>query len=213
MQDHLMRSALRRIERKDCDDQELVIRAQNGDTEAFSPLVHKYQQKIYNLIYRKVGDRETAQDLCQEVFLKAWQALPNFKGHSVFYSWLYQIAVNRSIDFLRKRNRQHVIGFEELPQNADDTLQMTEAQPSPCVFLERKELEDIIRKAIHRLPLTQRNVFWLRYWEGLPIKEIASRLDKSENTVKTYLHHARRKLQRLLLPYLQNEPIAWHTET
>ena len=145
--------------------------------------------------------------------MKAWQALPTFKGHCVFYSWLYQIAVNRSIDFLRKRNRHHIIGFEALPQNADDTLQMAEAQPHPCVFLERKELAEILRKAIHRLPLTQRNVFCLRYWEGLPIKEIASRLGKSENTVKTYLHHARRKLQSLLLPYLQNEPIAWYEVT
>ena len=209
-----MRNALAiHTERTDVEDQELVTRAQNGDTEAFNPLVCKYQQKIYNLIYRKVRDPETAKDLCQEVFLKAWQALPNFKGHCVFYSWLYQIAVNRSLDFLRKRNRQHVIGFEELPQNADDTLQMAEAQPSPCVLLERKELKEIIRKAIHRLPLTQRRVFCLRYWEGLPIREIASRLGKSENTVKTYLHHARRKLQSLLLPYLQNEPIAWYEVT
>ena len=209
-----MRSALTlHTELNHYDDQELVARAQNGDTEAFNPLVYKYQQKIYNLIYRKVRDRETAKDLCQEVFLKAWQALPNFKGHSVFYSWLYQIAVNRSIDFLRKRNRHRVIGFEELPQNADDTLQMAEVQPSPCALLERKELEYIIRKASHQLPLIQRRAFYLRHSDGLPIKEIASRLGKSENTVKTYLYHARRKLQSLLLPYLRNEPIAWYTET
>lgn len=209
-----MRSALTmHAELNNFDEQELVRRAQNGDTEAFNPLVYKYEKKIYNLIYRKVRDHEAAKDLCQDVFLKAWQALPNFKGQSVFYSWLYQIAVNRSIDFLRKRNRQHVIGFEELPQNADDTLQMTEAQPSPCVLLERKELEHIIRKATHQLPLTQRSAFCLRYWDGLPIKEIALRLGKSENTVKTYLYHARRKLQSLLLPYLQNKPIDWYTET
>ena len=195
------------------DEQELVTRAQNGDTEAFNPLVYKYQQKIYNLIYRKVRDRETAKDLCQEVFLKAWQALPNFKGQSVFYSWLYQIAVNRSIDFLRKQNRQPVLGFEELPQNADDTLRMTEMQPSPCTLLERKELEHIIRKATHQLPLSQRSAFHLRYRGGLSIKEIASRLDKSENTIKTYLHHARRKLRSMLLPYLKNEPLAWYRES
>ena len=209
-----MKSALTiHAELNDVNEQELVARAQNGDAEAFNPLVYKYQQKIYNLIYRKVRDREAAKDLCQEVFLKAWQALPNFKGQSVFYSWLYQIAVNRSIDFLRKRNRRHVIGFEELPQNADDTLQMTEVQPSPCALLERKELEEIIRKATHQLPLNQRNAFYLRYREGLPIKEIASRLGKSENTVKTYLYHARRKLQSLLLPYLRNESLAWYTKT
>ena len=195
------------------DEQELVARVQKGDAEAFTPLVYKYQEKIYNLIYRKVQDREIAKDLCQEVFLKAWQALPNFKRQSVFYTWLYQIAVNRSIDFLRKQNRRHVIGFEELPQNADDTLQMAEVQPSPCALLERKELEYIIRKASHQLPLIQRRAFYLRHSEGLPIKEIASRLGKSENTVKTYLYHARRKLRRMLLPYLQNEPIAWYPET
>ena len=199
-------------ELNDFDEQELVARVQKGDREAFTPLMYKYQQKIYNLIYRKVRNHETAEDLCQEVFLKAWQALPNFKGQSLFYSWLYQIAVNRSIDFLRKRNRQYVTGFEELPQNADDTLQMTEVQPSPCALLERKELEQIILKAVYQLPLSQRSAFYLRHWDGLPIKEIASRLDKSENTVKTYLYHARRKLQRMLLPYLQNEPLVWYQE-
>ena len=182
-------------ELSDFDDQELVTRAQNSDTEAFNPLVYKYQQKIYHLIYRKVGDRETAQDLCQEVFLKAWQALPNFKGQSVFYSWLYQIAVNRSIDFLHKRDRGKVLGFEELPQNADDTLQMTDLQPSPCEVLERRELGHIIRKAIRKLPLDQRSIIYLRHWEGLPIKEIASRLGKSENTVKTYLHYVSVKIK------------------
>ena len=201
------------VELSHFEEQELVTRAQNGDTEAFNPLVYKYQQKIYNLIYRKVRDPETAKDLCQEVFLKAWQALPNFKGQSLFYSWLYQIAVNRSIDFLRKRNRQDVLGFEELPQNADDALQMAETQPSPCAILERKELEYIIRKAIRQLPLSQRTAFHLRHWEELSIKEIALRLGKSENTVKTYLYHARRKLRRMLLPYLQNQPLTWHRET
>ena len=195
------------------DEQELVARAQNGDTEAFNPLVYKYQQKIYNLIYRKVGDRETAEDLCQEVFLKAWQALPNFKEQSVFYTWLYQIAFNCSIDYIRKRNRQRVLRFEELPQNADDTLQMTELQPSPCTILEKEELGHVIRKATHQLPLSQRSAFYLRHWEELPIKEIALRLGKSEGTVKTYLYHARRKLRSLLLPYLQNEPLAWDKET
>ena len=195
------------------DEQELIARAQNGDTEAFNPLVYKYQQKIYNLIYRKVGDRETAEDLCQEVFLKAWQALPNFKEQSVFYTWLYQIAFNCSIDYIRKRNRQRVLRFEELPQNADDALPMLQTQPSPCQILEKEELGHVIRKAMCKLPSGQRSVLYLRYWEDLPIKEISLRLGKSEGTVKTYLYHARQKLRSLLLPYLQNEPLAWDTET
>ena len=209
-----MRSALTiHTELNDFNEAELVARAQNGDTEAFSPLVYKYQQKIYNLIYRKVGDRETAEDLCQEVFLKAWQALPNFNGQSVFYTWLYQIAFNCSIDYIRKRDREIIFACEELPQNADDGLPMLQTQPSPCQILEKEELGHVIRKAMHKLPLGQRSVLYLRYWEDLPIKEIASRLGKSEGTVKTYLHHARQKLRTLLLPYLQNEPLAWYMET
>ena len=209
-----MRSALTlHAELNDFDEQELVARAQNGDTEAFNPLVYKYQQKIYNLIYRKVGDRETAEDLCQEVFLKAWQALPNFKEQSVFYTWLYQIAFNCSIDYIRKRDREIIFACEELPQNADDGLPMLQTQPSPCQILEKEELGHIIRKAMHKLPSGQCSVLYLRYWEDLPIKEIALRLGKSEGTVKTYLYHARQKLRSLLLPYLQNEPLAWDTET
>ena len=195
------------------DEQELIARAQNGDTEAFNPLVYKYQQKIYNLIYRKVGDRETAERSLSRGVLEGVAGTAGLQEQSVFYTWLYQIAFNCSIDYIRKRNRQHVIGFEELPQNADDTLQMTETQPSPCVLLERKELEHIIRKATHQLPLSQRSAFYLRHWEELPIKEIALRLGKSEGTVKTYLYHARQKLRSLLLPYLQNEPLAWDKET
>ena len=83
------------------DEEELIARTQHGDTEAFNPLVRKYQPRIYNLIYRHIRNHEAAEDLCQEVFLKAWRALPNFQRRAVFYSWLHQIAVNRSIDFIR----------------------------------------------------------------------------------------------------------------
>ena len=187
------------------DDQELVRLVQNGNTEAFNPLVRKYRQKIYNLIYQRVGDRETTKDLCQEVFLKAWQALPRFKKQSAFYTWLHQIAVNCSIDFMRKRNKQVHFACEELPQNGDDVLPMLQLQPSPCQILEKEELGHIIRKAVHQLPSGQRRAFRLRYFHELPIKKIASRLDKSEGTIKTSLHHACQRLRNILGPYLKNE--------
>ena len=190
------------------DEQELVTLVQNGDTEAFNPLVRKYQQKVYNLIYQRVGDSETAKDLCQEVFLKAWQSLPSFKKQSAFYTWLYQIAVNCSIDFMRKRDKQILFACEALPQNGDDVLPMLQQQPSPCQILEKEELGHIIRKAVHQLPSGQRRAFRLRYFHELPIKKIASRLDKSESTIKTSLHHARQRLRNMLGPYLQNEFLA-----
>ena len=113
------------------DEAELIIRIQNGDTEAFTPIVHRYREKIYRLIYRWVHHHETAEDLCQEVFLKAWRALPKFRGGSLIYSWLYQIAINCSKDFIRKQNRQIVFACETLPDNADDVLQMTQRQSGP----------------------------------------------------------------------------------
>ncbi len=195
------------------DEQELVTLVQNGNTEAFNPLVRKYQQKIYNLIYQRVGDRETAKDLCQEVFLKAWQALPSFKKRSTFYTWLYQIAVNCSVDFIRKRSKRILFACEELPQNGDDFLPMLQLQPSPCQILEQEELGHIIRKAVHQLPSGQRRAFRLRYFHELPIKKIASRMEKSESTIKTSLHQARQRLRNILGPYLQNECHTWYRET
>ena len=194
------------------DDRELVERVQNGDAEAFNPLILKYQEKIYNLVYLRVHDRETAKDLCQDIFLKAFQGLPRFRRDSTFYSWIYQIAVNCSIDFLRKQNRRKVLMFEGLSFNADNELPMIYRHPSPSEALESEELGYIIRKAVRRLSPGQRRVFRLRYRRGLPIKEIAIRLNKSEGTVKTHLYHAHRRLRDMLLPYIQNEPLYWHEE-
>ena len=194
------------------DEDELVNRFQNGDIEAFNPLVLKYEKKIYNLIYQQIRDRETAKDISQEVFLKAFKALPSFKGGSAFYSWIYRIAINSSIDFQRQRNRSRVLTFEELPPDADDVLRMSDSHPSPEKLLEEKELGKVIRKAVQELPPGQRRVFNLRHRRELAIKEIAVLLNRSEGTIKAHLHHAHRRLQGMLLPYLRNEPLEWHKE-
>ena len=186
------------------DDAELIARTQNGDTEAFTPIVHRYRERIYKLIYRWVHHHETAEDLCQEVFLKAWRALPKFKGRSLIYSWLHQIAVNCSKDFIRKQNRRIVFACETLPDNADDVLQMTQRQSGPEEILETEELRDIINESVRQLPPGQRRVFYLYYRDELRIKDIASRLNRSENTIKTHLRQARQKLQQKLQPYLRD---------
>lgn len=189
------------------DETELITRTQNGDTEAFTPIVNRYRERIYKLIYQWVHHHETAEDLCQEVFLKAWQALPRFKGGSLIYSWLYRIAVNCSKDFLRSQHRQIAFACEELTDNADDVLQMTRRQPGPDEILEKKELKSIISECVHQLSSAQCRVFYLYYRDGLPIKKIASRLGKSEGTIKAHLYHARHKLQHMLRPYLRNESL------
>ena len=195
------------------NEDELIERCRGGDTEAFNPLVLKYQKKIYNFLYRRIRDRETAKDLCQEVFLKAFKALPNFKGDSTFYSWIYRIAINCSIDFQRQQNRVKVLTFEELSFDADEVLRMVNSYPSPEAITETEELGRIIRKAVQKLPPGQRRVFNLRHGRELAIKEIAVLLNRSEGTVKAHLHHAHQRLRGMLLPYLQNQPLEWNGET
>ena len=195
----------------DCsNDSELVKQFQDGDTEAFNPLILKYQQKIYNLIYLRVHERETAKDLCQDVFLKAFKALSNFKGECTFYSWIYRIAENCTVDFLRKQ-KQHrmVLSLEELSANTEDRLQMTDMYPPSCQILENEELGYIIRKAVNHLPPHQQRVFNFRYRKELSIKEIALRLNCTEGTIKRHLYNARQKLRSMLHPYLRNEQLEW----
>ena len=199
----------KQVESDHINENELVKQVQSGDTEAFNPLILKYEKKIYNLIYQRVGNRETAQDLCQEVFLKAWRALPNFKNQSIFYTWIYKIAVNCTIDYIRKRKRQFVYTCEELPENPDNVLPILQTQLSPCQILEMEELGYIIRKTVHQLPPQQQRVFRLHYFDEIPIKEIAVCINKTEGTIKAHLHQARRNLRNMLLPYLQNEPLVW----
>lgn len=185
------------------NEEELITRTQRGDTEAFTPLFHKYQPRIYNLIYRRIRNPEAAEDLCQEVFMKAWRALPDFNRKSLFYSWLYQIAINCSIDFLRKQNREIVFASEALTVNAEEGPQITETHLSPHEMLEKEELSDIIREAVTQLTPNQHRIFNLRYRDELSIKEIATHLNKSEGTVKTHLYHAHKRLQDSLHPYVK----------
>ena len=191
------------------DEKELVKRFQNGDKEVFNELVIRYQGKIYNLVYKYVSNAETARDLSQEIFIKAFRALPNFKRQSAFYSWLYRIATNLCIDFIRQQKRGQALSFEDLTIGSSDEAAFNDISPLPPDQLETKELGQIIGQAVQQLPPKQQRVFNLRYHDGLQLKEIAVQLDRSEGTIKAHLHHAHKRLQTLLVPYLKNKKMEW----
>ena len=113
------------------DEKELVERFQNGEQEVFNELVIKYQGKIYNLVYKYVPNSETAKDLSQEVFIKAFRALPHFKRQSAFYSWLYRIAINLCIDFIRQQKRGQTLSFEDLTTGGNDGMVFNDVSPLP----------------------------------------------------------------------------------
>lgn len=193
------------------DELALVTRFQTGDTSAFNILVLKYQTQIAKLIYKYVKDAETTKDLSQEVFLKAYKALPRFKQDSAFYSWLYRIAKNCCIDFLRQQKRRQDFLYDELPLTREEFL-LFGRYPSASHIVEMEELGNMIAKAINHLPPKQQQVFKLRYDQKLPIKEIALHINRSEGTVKTHIHKAHRNLRELLRPYLENKPLEWDDE-
>lgn len=189
----------------DCyDDVELIEQFQNGDTAAFDALFTRYQKRTFRLVQRFVSNPEDASDLTQDAFIRAYQGLGDFKSQCQFYSWLYRITVNLCIDFLRKKSRSEVLLYDsddsgELPMSniADPRSE------SPAKAVENKELRAHIRKAVRRLPPKQRQIFILRHWNGLSLKDIAAVVGRSDGTVKAHLLHAHRNLRKHLRPYLR----------
>ena len=186
------------------DDTELIERFQQGDTAAFDLLFTRYQKRTYRLVQRFISNREDALDLTQDAFIRAYQGLGDFKSQCQFYSWLYRITVNLCIDFLRKKSRSEVLLYDsdesgELPMaNIPDPR-----SESPAKAVENKELRIHIRKAVRRLPPKQRQIFILRHWDGLSLKDIAAVVGRSDGTVKAHLLHAHRNLRKHLRTYLQ----------
>ncbi len=190
------------------DDIELIERFRHGETDVFDTLFIRYQKRVYQLVQRFVSNHEDARDITQDAFIRAYQGLAKFKNQCQFYSWLYRITVNLCIDFLRKQARSEVLIYES---DDEDTLPMASIpdlrSESPSKVVENKELREHIRKAIRKLPPKQRQIFILRHWDGLSLKDIAATVGRSDGTVKAHLFHAHRNLRKHLRPYAQEAGI------
>jgi len=184
---------------------ELVARFQQGEISAFNELVERYWDKVYSITYRYTRNPEDASDLVQEVFIKAFKALGKFQRRSAFYSWLYRVAVNLCIDFLRRKSRQRQpISLDELI-NFEAVLLPKHKDVLPDDVVVRMELKRKISESVSRLPPRQQTVFMLRHRDGLQLKEIAAAIGRSEGTVKAHLFHANRRMREMLTPYLRGE--------
>lgn len=179
---------------------ELVVLARSGDQDAFEQLVLDNEKRIYNLVLRMVGNPEDALDLSQETFLKAWKALPEFKGDSTFSTWVYRLASNTCLDFLRRRKRQQetmgsLLSLDDEdapPPPSDDRFQ-------PQLQLERSERTLALKRGLEALPEHHRQVLILRELSGLSYQEISDTLSLDIGTVKSRLTRARLALRKILL--------------
>jgi len=185
-------------------DLELVQKASKGDADAFEELVKRYQQKVYGIAYGISHDHQDALDISQEVFIKIYKKLKDFRGASSFYTWLYRITANVAIDFQRVKRKIIPVEFDEkiLEEPRPEAGFPEGKKFDPRKILERKEIHGAILRAIETLPEDQRAAVVLRELENLSYKEIAKAMNCSMGTVMSRLHYARRKLREILEPLL-----------
>jgi RNA polymerase sigma-70 factor (ECF subfamily) len=184
-------------------DEGMIAAVRAGDATAYRGLVERYQGRVYALLYGMVRNPEDARDLTQDAFVKAYRNLHTFREDARFYTWIYRIAMNLAIDFVRRRGKGPVAGFEEdvAVRDPDGGVSAAHHGDSPGRALERKRLHAAILAALDRLPEDQKQVVLLRELEGLSYKEIASILDIAEGTVMSRLFYARKKLQAMLVDF------------
>jgi RNA polymerase sigma-70 factor (ECF subfamily) len=188
-------------------DQEVVLLARGGREAAYRELVRRYERPVFALLYRMVRDRELAEDLAQETFVKALNAIESYRPEFKFSSWIFKIANNAAIDHLRRRELDTLSldgsPHAETPEAMQATaLQIGARQESPLDAVEARELGGAIETAIGRLRPEYRSCILLRHVEGRAYEEIAEILDLPLGTVKTYIHRARNEL-RLALAHLR----------
>ena len=186
-------------------DKEIIERVKGGEKEAYDLLVLKYQQRVINLISRFVKNHSDALDVSQETFIKAYRALPNFRGESAFYTWLYRIAVNTAKNHLTVQSRKitksdyDVADIEQIEGN----MSLTE-QTTPESLLVKDELQETILKTIENLPEDLKSAIMFRVIEGFSYEEIAEVMECPVGTVRSRIFRAREMIDSKIKPLLEN---------
>jgi len=185
-------------------DRDLVVRARARDMAAYDELIRRYQRKIYQLVYNMTSNREDAEDLTQDVFVKAYSALEHFKGDSSFYTWVYRIAVNRTINYLKKRRRNAALSLDDMDQAVERDPDYVElrSRESPVRDATLSELQKKLNEALQTLSEKHRTVVVLHDIQGIQHDEIGRMLGCSEGTVRSRLFYARQELQKQLTEFV-----------
>jgi len=187
-------------------DIDLVSLAQDGDTRAFDELVRRYTPKLYGMIYNMTSNREDTADLLQDVFAKAYRSLKRFMGRSAFYTWIYSIAVNMTLNFLKKRGRYHKVSLDDVDagiENDPEFIKVTTANGGTLRDVNVHELQKKLNEAMMRLSEDHRTVVTLYDIQGLQHSEISKILGVSEGTVRSRLFYAHRQLQNFLGDFIK----------
>lgn len=179
------------------DERDLLARAKRGEMLAYDELVRHYQGRIYALVYNMTSNKEDAEDLVQDVFVKAYASLARFEEKSSFYTWVYRIAINRTLNFLKKRKRNPKMSLDDVDNGVERDPAYVElsARESPFRDATLSELQEKLNKALMTLSENHRTVVVLHDIQGVPHEEIASMIGCSQGTVRSRLFYARQQLQ------------------
>ena len=187
------------------NEKKIVDRAKNGDMQACDELIQQYQERIYATIYHMISNHEDAADLAQITFIKAIRKINNFKGQSSFFTWLYRIAVNNTINFIRTKRKRVILSINQMDEEFDrgEELLGLVSKETPQRDISRLELQGILNAAMLKLSPNHRLVVTLHDVQGMPHEQIGEIMDCNTNTVRTRLHYARKQLQAHLSDYLK----------
>ena len=179
------------------EEKVLVQRSQEGDEEAFAALVNKYKTKVFNLAFSLTRSRDTADDLAQEVFLKAYLSLPKFQLKSEFGTWLYRITVNHTKDYLRKKIKMKEIHLDDFAVSQQEEVLVKEKKE------DKEQKRKILYRILDQLPEKYRLILILRDVQGFSYEDLAKILKISPGTVDSRLHRARKMLRQKMMPFLE----------
>jgi len=197
--------AIQKLNEPVFDELKLVRAAKGGDIGAFEQLVHRYDRNVFRIAQHITQNREDAEDVVQDAFLKSYENLKNFQEQSKFYTWLVRIAVNEALMRLRRRRPERMVSLDEEIRTDEDSMprEVADWSPNPEQLYTQSELRDILTKTIQGLPSSFRTVFVLRDVEGLSTEETAEALDLSIPAVKSRLLRARLQLRERLNKYFK----------
>ena len=187
------------------NDSEVVQRFLDGEQRAFGELVDRYDTRLVNFVYRTVGDREKAQDLVQETFIRVYRHLHRFDQSKKFSTWIYTIASNLAKNELRNRSRNPLVLFQTIKKNWDADhrpLEWEDESLKPDDLFRKRHLREMVEKAVHELPEHHKIVFVLRELEGRTYEDIAEITDTNLGTVKSRLNRARNNFARIVAPMI-----------
>ncbi len=187
------------------EEKNLVERAKQGELGAYDELIRRYQERIYATVYHMTSNHEDANDIAQEAFIKGFQALKSFKGGSSFYTWVYRIAVNKTINFLKQRKNRSQLSLNDIDFNAEHDPDMVAlvSEKTPRRDASLNELQEKLNSAMQRLSEPHRLVVTLHDVQGMSHDEIAKIMDCNIGTVRSRLFYARQQLQSYLSDYLR----------